>query len=147
GIVLEGSGGPYPRNFGLSAEAELHHEARQHAEEGCAVVEMVLDEVVETIRAQRRPGALDLHREVSLGGCKLRLESGRSLLVKRGGFQQRGSCRGALRCWLCGSLRCRGLAAKNSSDKHHCEKCGQQVFHHHLHVSEVSIKYIRNTQN
>src|SRR4029079_15534583 len=49
---------PRRRYLRIAADAELHHEARDHAKEAAVVGEAVLDEIVEAVGAVRRPVAV-----------------------------------------------------------------------------------------
>src|SRR5271154_6105699 len=70
GIVLDGCFFPSGVNRGIWAQAELHDEARDHAEEGRVGEEAVLDEIVEAVGAEGRPRASDLDDEIAGGGLK-----------------------------------------------------------------------------
>ena len=87
-IVLDLRGTPRCRDLRIAVDAELHHEAGDHPEESHVVVEAVLDEIVEAIRALRRPLAGDLDHEHAFGGIELRLVNRRSLLAERRGTGQ-----------------------------------------------------------
>src|SRR6266567_1497616 len=128
--VFQGSGDRRVR-----ADAELDHEAWDHAEKAGAVIEMMLDEVIETVGADRGPGASHCDGEISARGDELHLEGlWRFVLEER--RTQQGTIVGA-GCWrtglrrggrlgLCGGLR-RSLRrslcddSKDSSEKQNCE--------------------------
>ena len=73
---------------GVGAEAELHHEAGNDAEEGGVGEVAVADEVVKAVCAEGRPVAMDFDDEVAGGGGELCLEDRRRLGVERCGIEQ-----------------------------------------------------------
>ena len=93
----------------------MHYEAGDGAEHHHVVVEMMLDEVIEAVHADGRPGARDVHGEITARGLEFDLEGFRSLFFEQSGMQQRaivagrsGPTGGWRRgfCWsVCRSLR------------------------------------------
>src|SRR5208283_5543164 len=57
----------------IGAEAELDHEISMDTEEAGVIEIVVLDEIVEAVSAERRPGAGDGDGEVAAGGVELDL--------------------------------------------------------------------------
>src|SRR5580658_2092751 len=92
-IVLEIRFAPDVVDGGIGAQAELDYESGDDSKERGLLVKAVLDEIVEAVRAERRPCARDLHDEIARGGLELHIESIRSRLFQIGGLKQ---------CWLRG---------------------------------------------
>jgi hypothetical protein len=76
---------PHGRDFRIAVDAELHHEALDHAEEARIVEVAVLDEIVEAVGAVRRPVAMHLDHEAALAGIELGLVDGGRLFGQAGG--------------------------------------------------------------
>ena len=57
GIILYGCMLPRRRNGRIGADAPLHDKTLQHAKETGIVIKMMAHEIVEAVRAQRRPRA------------------------------------------------------------------------------------------
>src|SRR5262249_28340997 len=64
---------PGGRNCGSGTDAKLHDEARNDAEEGSVVIEMMLYQIVETIGAERSPGPGDGNGESTSRRVELHL--------------------------------------------------------------------------
>ena len=90
-------------SFGIAVDAELHHEAVDHAEEAVIVEEAVLDQIEEAVGAVGRPVAMHLDDEGTLARIELHLVDIGRFLVERG--------------WI-GQTRC-----LNSSDGQHRDQC------------------------
>lgn len=114
-------------NFGVRAQSKLRHKAGNNAKESRAVVVVMLNEVVETVRAVRRPRPCHLDREVARCSDEFDVVLRRSLLSQRLGMQEsrvEGRCLGR-RSGLFGRragrrlglTRCgKGAAAKREND-------------------------------
>ena len=106
---------PRRRNFRIAMDAELHHEARDHAEEADVVVKSVLHQIVETVGAVRGPVAVHLDHEDALGGVELGLVDGRRLLAERRGI---GEVLGGGRHGERGNSECGHKRNKQATDDH-----------------------------
>src|SRR5580704_14324587 len=73
GVVLNVGILPNLIDSGIGADAELRHEARKDAEEAGVVVEVVFDQIVEAVRAERCPRTRDGDDEVAARGRELHL--------------------------------------------------------------------------
>ena len=80
----------------IAVDAELHHELRNDPEETPAVEVAVLHQVVETIRAIRRPGARDFDDERTNRRVEVGAEGGWRRLLQLGRRSERGIDRGRL---------------------------------------------------
>src|SRR5690348_3517280 len=87
-VVLDVRVLPDARNLRIRVDAELYDEVRHDAEECGAIVEMMLDEIIEAIRSEWRPGARHFHGEIAPGGVKLDEIDLRRFGVERSRIQQ-----------------------------------------------------------
>ncbi len=83
GIVFDFGLFPGRADRGIRADAELRDEIRDGAEDDGVVIEMVLDEIVEAVGAERRPGASDGDGEVAARGDEFDDVSVGSLVFKK----------------------------------------------------------------
>src|SRR5262249_5785441 len=88
-VIRDLRSAPARHDCGIPIDAELHHEAGDHAEKTGAVVKAVLDEIVEPVGAFRRPGARHLDHEHAPGRIEPRFISCGRLLAQRGGILER----------------------------------------------------------
>src|SRR5262245_7745584 len=85
-IVLDVGVTPDGGDVGIAVDAELHHEALDHAEEARVVEKSVLDQIVEAIGALRRPVAMNLDHERAFARVEFRLVDRGGLGVEGGGI-------------------------------------------------------------
>src|SRR6266436_3105961 len=81
GIILNIRSPPSGGDGGIRANPKLRDEGRHHAEDACVVIEMMLDEIVEAVSPQRRPGSRDIDREFAARGHELYLILRRSFVL------------------------------------------------------------------
>src|ERR1700674_5145152 len=117
-VIVDIGIAPSRGNRGVRADAELHDESGHGTEDDHVVVEMMFDEVVETVRANRCPGPGNSHCEIAAGGLELDLKSLWRFLLKQCWAKQRAvisACRHRS-CLRSGSdLRCRGRLGMRGS--------------------------------
>src|SRR4029077_19806268 len=65
----------------IRTDPKLRDKVRYHAEHAGVVKEMMLDQIIEAVRPQRRPGTGDINREVAARGHELYLELRRRLVL------------------------------------------------------------------
>ncbi len=134
-IVLDGGLVPCGGSRRTSADTELRDEIGKDAEETSIIEVVVLDEIVEAIGAERRPGARDGDGEFAAGSIEFDLvgigsfvfeESGfqESVIVSAGsagrfggggGFGLRRSLRGGWGLRECGERKCRGQRGRKDA--------------------------------
>src|SRR6202022_5053914 len=68
GIILNIGTLPRRGDRRIRADPKLGDETRHHPEDTSVVIEMMLDEVIEAVRTERRPGARDVKREFAARG-------------------------------------------------------------------------------
>ena len=90
-IVLDGGFVPRGVYLWIGAQAKLHDESRNDAEECAAVVEMMLAEIIEAIHSERRLGTGDVDGEIAGRGFEFYLESFGGLRFQGGGTYNAGS--------------------------------------------------------
>jgi hypothetical protein len=112
---------PGGRDLRIAMDAELHHEAGDHAEEADVVVEAVLDQIVEAVGAVRRPVAVHLDHECALGGVELGLVDRRRLLAERRGI---GEVLGGGRHGERGNSECGHKCDEQATDDHESPRRG-----------------------
>ena len=95
-VVFQVRVAPDGIELGIAVDAELHHELRNDPEETPAVEVAVLHQVVETIRAIRRPGARDFDDEGTNRRVEVGAEGGWRRLLQLGRRSERGIDRGRL---------------------------------------------------
>src|ERR1700722_15407136 len=85
GIVLDVGLLPSGVHRGIGVQAELYDETRDHAEESGVGEKSMLHQIIETVGAQRGPGARNFDYEITGGGFE-----GDFVFVRCGSFQRGG---------------------------------------------------------
>ena len=89
GIVFDGGMGPSSVDWRLGADAELRDEIGDDAVDAGAVVEMMLDEIVEAVGTVGGPVAMDGNGEITPRRDELDLVSGGGGVFEESGFEER----------------------------------------------------------
>src|SRR5262245_9897486 len=95
GIILDVGIAPGAGGDGIAVDAELHHEALDHADDARIVVNTVLDQIVEAIGAAWRPVAMNRDHERAFARVEFRLVTRGGFGVERGGIGEVAGARGA----------------------------------------------------
>src|SRR5579875_140536 len=82
-IIFDVRMGPRASDARIGGQSELDDEVRHHAKEAGIVVKMMLYEIVEAIRTQRRPRACDLHHKIAFRGVEANVKNRRRCRVQR----------------------------------------------------------------
>src|SRR4029077_7827670 len=82
-VVGDGRAAPGRLNRGVAGHTRLRDEPIDHAERAAVVVEAVLDQIIKTTGAERRPAAMDFDDERSLARLELRAIDGGCALGQR----------------------------------------------------------------
>ena len=90
----------------IAGKPELDNETRQNAEERRAVKETVLDEIIETVRAQGCQRPRHLNYKIALSGFESGLIRFGSVRFQFGRMQKCWIDRHAMCCWM---MNCRGM--------------------------------------
>src|SRR6266481_1832893 len=80
-VILNISPLPGRSHSWIRANPKLRDEGRHHAEDAGVVIEMMLDQIVEAVSPQRRPGSRDIDREFAARGHELYLILRRSFVL------------------------------------------------------------------